>query len=437
MSDSDFHNRETLAADPDPMVGRRIEERWRIVRRLGGGGFGDVYLAEDERLDGRRTVVKFLRPAALADPIARVKFDDERRALARLSELRHPGLGEIYGAGTLEDQTPYLVMQFIAGVSLENRLRERGTLSLAECADVVTALGDALAAVHGAGVIHRDVKPSNVMLSPEPGGGERVVLIDFGIARTPVTGPPDPNRPPTFGLGTLAYAAPEQFSPTARLTPTCDVYALAATAYQLLTGRPPFPTRPNVDLHAFDADRRNGLAAAARAARPEISAAADALLTAALAYEPERRPADAGRFGADLAAALRADGAPGRRVEIPVGPAARRTDGGRKFWLNRRRAAAGAGALALVCALGGYAAWRRASEPAPRTNPPPAVTDAPAAPASEPEREVSYAMEIQRMRNGKPDGAPYFGTGRAGDGDSVSDAEAQRGERGREGGAGG
>jgi serine/threonine-protein kinase len=199
--------------------------RFRVVRTLGRGGFGTTYEAHDERLH-RRVALKELPPASAKDRIMR-----EARILARFS---HPGIVRIFEVFE-ERQAVYLVMELLEGRTLAEVAAERGTpLSGAEVVDVVSRVGGALQHVHEAGVLHRDVSPANVMLTSDG----RLVLIDFGIAR-----PLERTTGPITEVMTPGYAPPEQYRRDAVLSPACDVYALAATAYRLVTGRVP-PSAP-------------------------------------------------------------------------------------------------------------------------------------------------------------------------------------------------
>jgi eukaryotic-like serine/threonine-protein kinase len=206
------------SADAD----RLLDGRYRLGELLGTGGVAEVYRAQDERL-ARGVAVKLFR-GDVADQLHR--HEDEMRTLARLN---HPSLVTVFDAGADElTQRPYLVMELIEGSTLSDQLR-LGALSPARVSEVGTAVADALAYVHGQGLVHRDVKPANVMVST----GGRVYLADFGIARLV-----DSVHLTQAGdvLGTPAYFAPEQIAGEP-VGPPADVYALGLVLLECMTGR--------------------------------------------------------------------------------------------------------------------------------------------------------------------------------------------------------
>jgi len=204
-----------------PEAGRLLDGRYRLGTLLGAGGVAEVVRATDERLD-REVAVKLFRGDVAAEL---QRHEDEMRTLARLD---HPALVTVYDAGTdPETGRPYLVMQLIEGTTLADELRA-GSLSPHRTAELGSALAGALAYVHGQGLVHRDVKPANVLVATDG----RVALADFGIARlvnsAHVTRTGDV-------LGTPAYFAPEQVAGEA-VGPAADVYALGLVLLECLTG---------------------------------------------------------------------------------------------------------------------------------------------------------------------------------------------------------
>jgi serine/threonine protein kinase len=209
---------ESSAAQP----GRLLDGRYRLGDVLGSGGAAEVIRAVDERL-GRPVAVKLFR-GDVADQLQR--HEDEMRTLARLA---HAGLVTVFDAGTDDEtQRPYLVMQLVEGSTLAQQLR-RGPLPSLRTAQIGASLADALAYVHGQGLVHRDVKPAHVLI----GADARVHLADFGIARIV-----DSAHVTRTGdvLGTPAYFAPEQVSGEL-VGPAADVYALGLVLLECLTGR--------------------------------------------------------------------------------------------------------------------------------------------------------------------------------------------------------
>ena len=222
-----FDHEQTIPEGEHPL----LAGRYRVVRRLGAGGMGEVHLVEDLKLDGRQFAVKLL-PSFLAAnkrAIAGLK----REALHAM-ELSHSHIVTVRGFEEMESGQPFLVMDYVDGETLEEMLLERERMSEAEVTRIFGPIAEALDYAHGRGVIHRDVKPSNIMIRQDG----TPLIMDFGIAReaketsTLVTG-----RESTSG--TLPYMSPEQLrgkKPEA----SQDIYSLAATMWECLAGEPPF-----------------------------------------------------------------------------------------------------------------------------------------------------------------------------------------------------
>jgi serine/threonine protein kinase len=209
-----------------------LNRRYRLDERIATGGMGDVWLATDTVLD-RRVAVKVLLPALLADPDFITRFRAEARMMAA---LRHPGVVQVYDFGQDEldggGRADYLVMEYVEGEPLSQRIAKRGRLDAAETMSVIAQAAQALHAAHKAGIVHRDVKPGNLLVQPDG----TVVLVDFGVARSAaVTSITNTNAVP----GTALYMAPEQATgrPVSAAT---DIYALGAVAYHCVAGRAPF-----------------------------------------------------------------------------------------------------------------------------------------------------------------------------------------------------
>ena len=265
----------------DPLVGRLVDGRYEVVSRIARGGMATVYLAVDRRLD-RDVALKVMHPhlaegSSGADFVAR--FRREARTAARLT---HPGLVGVYDQG-VDGETSYLTMEYVDGVNLRRRLGERGALSVGEALDVAAAVLDALAAAHRAGLVHRDVKPENVLLATD----DRVKLADFGLARavTEVTAT-------TTGtvLGTVAYLAPELVVRGASDART-DVYACGVLIFEMLTGRQPFVGDTPIQV-AFQHVNTDIPAPSDLVSWLPIEV--DDLVRALAARDPQDRPVDAG-----------------------------------------------------------------------------------------------------------------------------------------------
>jgi beta-lactam-binding protein with PASTA domain len=209
------------------LVGDTLAGRYRLLTRLAGGGMGEVYRAHDHLLD-RAVAVKVLQPSLASDPELVDRFKAEARAAARLS---HPNVVAVYDWGSDNDHTYFMVMEYVSGTDLRDVLVARGCLEAGQAAEIVAALCDALAAAHACGLVHRDVKPENVLIARN---GE-VKVADFGIA---IVVDADRTSPGGTVPGTLRYLAPEQAQGLAA-TPWSDIWAAGAVLAELVTGRPP------------------------------------------------------------------------------------------------------------------------------------------------------------------------------------------------------
>ncbi|GGO78703.1 serine/threonine-protein kinase [Nonomuraea cavernae] len=210
--------------------GTTLNDRYVLTDRLGGGGMGEVWRADDSVL-GRTVAIKVMMPALAENPAFARRFQNEARAMAT---LRHPGVVDVYDYGACEvDQRrfSFLVMELVHGESLDHVLR-RGPLGPDATMRLVAEVADALAAAHAQGIVHRDVKPANLMIRSDG----RAALTDFGIAHSVSAG--QLTATGTM-LGSAAYCAPEM-AMAGDVTPAVDLYSLGVVAYECLTGRLPF-----------------------------------------------------------------------------------------------------------------------------------------------------------------------------------------------------
>ncbi len=266
--------------------GTVLAGRYRVERHVGSGGMGTVYLARDEVLD-RNVAVK----AVHAEPDS----EHGRRIMreARLGAgLRHPQLVTVYDVVPQEGSI-LLITEYVEGQTLADALR-RGPLDPPRALQVLRAVAGALDHAHHQGIVHRDVKPANVLV----GEGGRAKLADLGIATAS-----DATKITRTGgtLGTVAYMAPEQFEP-GPATPAADVYALTAVAFEMLAGRRPYPGATAFEV--FERLRAGGSPPDVREARPDLPPAVGEALARGMATDPAARPATAGALVDELEAAL-------------------------------------------------------------------------------------------------------------------------------------
>jgi serine/threonine-protein kinase len=218
-----------------------IADRFRLVRPLGEGGMGAVWLAHHIRLQ-IPCAVKFMHPEVAAEPSYRARFDREAIAAAR---IRSPHVVQVLDHGVWEG-APYIAMEYLEGEDLEHRLARRGTLSPAETATIMVQVARALNKAHAAGLVHRDLKPANVFLVHDD-DREIVKVLDFGVAKIDAQGTGGQTRTGAI-MGTPYYMSPEQAQGTKAVDHRSDLWALGVVAYQCLTGAVPFSSDAFGDL---------------------------------------------------------------------------------------------------------------------------------------------------------------------------------------------
>jgi hypothetical protein len=233
---------ETCPADGSPLVltipvERTVDGKYRLERVLGTGGMGAVYEATDLRL-GRRVALKILLARNFGNPGALRRFEREAQASAR---LRHPNIVTVHDYGTLGTEGAYLVMELLKGTTLRSEMDRVGSLHPPLAAEWFDQILDGVAAAHAAGVVHRDLKPDNVIVTRDPQGRDVLKILDFGLAKLSFGEPPDPQSLTVPGtvLGTLRYMSPEQLSgePTDERS---DVFSIGVLVAEALIGRHPF-----------------------------------------------------------------------------------------------------------------------------------------------------------------------------------------------------
>lgn len=300
---------ETTLPQQSNLLGQTLDERYVIERELGQGGVGVVYLARDRKLHDKPVVIKVLLEKSLQNSWVVQKFQQEKEALARVD---HPGVVGILDTGELADGKPYLVMQFIDGVTLRSQIKPEG-MPLERAAEIMKQAGRALGAAHDRGIFHRDLKPENIMLQSFGAGEEQAKVIDFGIAKLKDS-IVAPSTMTGATAGTVAYMAPEQLGgrPVSAAT---DIFAMGAIAYELVTGRKPFNPETGFELLEM---QRAGVRVHPLDLRPALSAEASLMIVRALSFAPEQRFQTAREFGDSLARALTNHPAPSEPSQTPV-----------------------------------------------------------------------------------------------------------------------
>ncbi|MFI6596861.1 Stk1 family PASTA domain-containing Ser/Thr kinase [Nonomuraea sp. NPDC050536] len=261
----------------DPLVGRLLDGRYRIESRIARGGMATVYLALDIRLD-RTVALKVMHRSLAEDPAFVRRFIGEAKSVASLS---HPNVVHVFDQGT-DNDVVYLSMEYVPGKTLRDVLRERGRLPAREALEVLIPVLAALGAAHQAGLVHRDVKPENVLLTDDG----RVKVVDFGLARAIEA----TNQTRTgVMIGTIAYMAPEQVT-TGAADVRSDVYAAGIMLFELVTGQQPYDGETPMSVayrHVHDT------VPPPSSVMPGVPPLIDTLVAHATAREPRDRPADA------------------------------------------------------------------------------------------------------------------------------------------------
>jgi len=278
------------------LVGIILADRYRIVSRIGAGGMGQVYKAE-HILMKRQCAIKVLRANLSGDPEAAQRF---QREAENASQLSHPNVAQIYDFGE-HDGRVYLAMEFIPGESLAALLQREGAIHPDIAADIMSQSAAALEAAHLRNVLHRDVKPDNIMLAKNPDGTYLVKLVDFGIARAMTS---NERRVTRTGLviGTPEFMSPEQIAGE-ELDARSDLYALALVAFQCLTGKDAFPATASKQNLILRLTSRPRTLAEVRADLP-WPLALQTVFDRALAPDPAERYDSIGLFAEELAGAI-------------------------------------------------------------------------------------------------------------------------------------
>ena len=315
---------------------------YRVEQELGGGGMSRVFLAEETRL-ARRVVVKVLPPELAAE----ISVDRFNREIQLSASLQHPHIVPLLAAGGSADVL-YYTMPFVDGEALRTRLAREGALPVRDAVRILKDVADALAYAHARGIVHRDIKPDNVLLS-----GNHAVVADFGVAKA-VSQAKGQSGLTSVGvaLGTPAYMAPEQAAGDPNIDHRADIYALGAMAYEMLTGRPPFTgLSPHQMLAAHITERVEPITDV----RPSLPPALADLVMRCLEKNPPDRPQSA----AEVFQVLEALATPSGSATVTSAAATLRhvLRRPRNRWL-------GLGALLTVVLAGGWMVLRARGGPA-------------------------------------------------------------------------
>jgi len=384
----------------DDLIDVVLNNRYLIERKLGQGGFGSIYLASDRKIVARKIVVKVMRTEELANDWSKKKFQQELEALARID---HPSVVGVLDSGETPDGRPFIVMQYIDGVSLRSLLSPEG-MQFSRVANVVRQIGKALTAAHQAGILHRDLKPENIMVQTTD-DEEHVKIIDFGVAkvRNSIV---DVTTAKDVAVGTIAYMSPEQLSAQA-ITIESDVYAMGVIAYEMLTGKR--PTNPESAFQLLGT-QRSGIRVKPTDLRPGMPPQAESVLLKALSFSPQDRYERARDFGELLSRALLYEeentlpAATQKAVNVPIIPqeSSLKT---RSVPLAKSRLKylmPTAAVLIVIVAADLYYRYIKTHQLIPIDNT--TASNKSATATSGPERALTYWLTYQKMRAGKPDG---------------------------------
>jgi serine/threonine-protein kinase len=304
------------AAPASSLVGQVIADRYHVIKKLGEGGMGQVYLAEHVKM-GRRSAIKVMSPSMIHDPDAVARFN---REASNASRITHPNVCAVYDFGETSEGLIYLAMEFVEGVPLTDLIEQEGALPLARATAIFKQTADALQAAHDLGIVHRDLKPDNIMVARGRDGTDLVKVVDFGIAKA-VGGDETGQKVTKTGLvvGTPEFMSPEQLSGD-KVDGRSDLYSLALVYFRMLTGQLPFQADSVQETMIKRlTDEPEKLAAA----RPDLTFpdGLQAVLDTALARTPATRYQTVAKFAEDVlgAAQLRKGTrgmAPATRAEI-------------------------------------------------------------------------------------------------------------------------
>jgi serine/threonine protein kinase len=285
------------AAAGSDLVGAIVADRYHVLKKLGEGGMGQVYLVEHVKM-GRKSALKVMHPGMVKDIDAISRFN---REAANASRIAHPNVAAVYDFGETPDGIIYLAMEFVDGPPLKTVIEQAGALAPKRAADIVRQTADALAVAHDMGIVHRDLKPDNIMVAKTRDGADLVKVVDFGIAKAAGN---EAQKVTKTGLvvGTPEYMSPEQLSGD-KLDGRSDIYSLGLVAFNMLTGMLPFPSDSAQEAMIM---RLTDLPKRLSEMRPEVAWPDDvqAVMDKALERDASIRYQNATEFGRDLVRAI-------------------------------------------------------------------------------------------------------------------------------------
>lgn len=273
----------------DAWIGRVIDQRYRVLERIGQGAMGVVYRVEHVRM-GKIAALKLLHQHLCADPTVSQRFHHEAEAISKLS---HPNIVQVFDFGQI-DQMPFLVMEYLSGMNLGAVIRRDGPRPFDRMVPMLVQICDALTEAHALGIIHRDLKPENIQISRTRSGRDLTKVLDFGLAKMVRATLPPADTDKGHLVGTPYYMAPEQIRGQP-VDQRCDIYSLAAVAYRSLTGDPPFRASTPVGVLTKHITE-DVVPPSIRAPHLEIPTAIDAVIIKAMAKNPAHRFATADAF---------------------------------------------------------------------------------------------------------------------------------------------
>jgi len=306
-----------MADEAQERVGDLIDERYKLVEVMASGSMGAVYKAERVPV-GKIVAVKFLHASFANDSEFQARFDRETRVM---SKLAHPNCVSVVDFGVWKDE-PYIVMDFVAGTTLRQREDEGGRIAVTQALQIARQLAAGLAHAHAQGIVHRDIKPANIMITDEIGHGERVRILDFGLARLRGNVGRDATQTNVV-VGTPNYMAPEQTVPGGTIDARTDIYAVGVVLFEMIAGERPFRAEDTMQLLGMHRAAPTPKLADRLPESVELPDGLQELIETAMAKSPDDRYQSA----IELATALDTLAGVSTRTQLPIESTRKRTTG--------------------------------------------------------------------------------------------------------------